>query len=157
MIEHRRGRVVAARVVGQPEEAIGVDGVGSVRLEGIRTHLVGEADPATLLAEVKDGAEPVTRDLGLGGFELVLAVAFQRPEDLAGDAFGVNANGHVCLAGQCAHAKGHVLVGQAGIGFARMITKYLHFEVAVAGRKRRSGKHPELRPDLPDGTCISLS
>ena len=151
MTEHRRGGVVTARVVGQPEQPVGVDRVGAVRLQRVGAHLVGEPDAAPFLAQIEDGAEAAPRDLGLRRLELVFAVALQRPEDLARDAFGVNAHGHVGATCHVAHAEGHVLVGQAGVGLAGMITKYLHFEVTMARRKRRSGEHFELRPDLLDG------
>src|SRR5256885_8066703 len=99
MVEHRRRGVVATRVIGKPEESIGVHRVGAMRLKCVRAYLVGEPDAATLLAKVEDGAAPMPGNLRLGSLELILAVAFQRPEDLAGDAFGMNANGHVCFAG----------------------------------------------------------
>src|SRR5258708_5947855 len=57
LVEHRRGSVVAASVVGQTEQAVGVDGVGAVSLQSVGANLVGEADAATFLPEVEDRSE----------------------------------------------------------------------------------------------------
>jgi hypothetical protein len=116
--EHRRGRVVAARVDGEPEHAVGVDRVGAVRLQSVGADFVGEADAPTFLSQVEHGSEPAPRDLRLRRLELVFAIALERPEDLAGDALGVNADGNVALALQATHDERDVLVGEAALGLA---------------------------------------
>ena len=90
--EHRRGHVVAARVVGKPEDAVGVHGVGPLGLESVSADLVGEPDAPPLLAQVEDRALAAPGDFGLGSLELLLAVALHRAEHLARQAFAVDSN-----------------------------------------------------------------
>jgi hypothetical protein len=52
---------------------------------------------------------------------------------------------------QVAHDERDVLVGEALVGLAAVVTKHLHFEGTVARWKRRLSEHFELRPDLLDG------
>ena len=54
--EHVARDLVAARVVGQAEQAVGVDRVVAVRLQRVGANLVGETDASALLPQVEDGA-----------------------------------------------------------------------------------------------------
>jgi hypothetical protein len=104
------GGAVVARVVGEAEDAVGVDRVVAGRLECVRADLVRQADAAALLAQVEDDALPAPRDLGLRGLELVAAVALEGAEDLAGEALRVHARQDAALVPDVAHDEGHDLL-----------------------------------------------
>jgi hypothetical protein len=63
----------------------------------------------------------------------------------------MHANRDIGAASQVAHDERDVLVGEAFVGIAAIVTKHLHFEGTVARWKRRLSEHFELRPDLLDG------
>src|SRR5690606_39667291 len=91
------GRVgVLARVGGEPEFEVGVDGVGPVVLQRVRPQLGEEPDAASLVpAQVQDDAAPLLPDALHGGVQLGPAVAALGVQDVAGEAFGVDAGGDV--------------------------------------------------------------
>ncbi len=69
---------------------VSLDGVVTPFLEGVGPELVCEADPPPLLAHVEEDAVPVLPDQPHGEVELVAAVAPPRPEDVPGEALGVD-------------------------------------------------------------------
>src|SRR5690606_26461892 len=103
---------------GEAEHAVGIDGVGALRLECIGPDLVGEADAAAFLTQIEDGAVSASGDLLLRGLELLFAIALERAEDLAREALGVKPHGDGALAADVAHDKGHVLIGKAEVRLA---------------------------------------
>ncbi len=90
---------VLAVVDRQAELEVGVDGVVALFLEVVGPQLVGQPDAATLVtAQVDDDAGPLLGDEAHGLGQLRAAVAAQGPEDVAGQAFGVDPHEHVALA-----------------------------------------------------------
>ena len=87
--QKRRG-VVAARVLGQTEREVRVQGVETGPLESVGSDLVRESDPATLLAQVNQNSALLLRDARGGQVELVSAVAVEGAEDFARETLGVN-------------------------------------------------------------------
>jgi hypothetical protein len=148
VVKHRRGRVVTASVVGEAEQAVGIDGIGTVRLKRISPHLVGQSDAPAFLPQVQDRAEAAPCDLGLRCFELVFAIALEGAENFAGETLGMDPNRHVRATCQRPHDQGHVFVGEAAQCLFRAITKYLHFECTVARGQWSLRQYLELRPDL---------
>jgi hypothetical protein len=146
--QHRRSDVVPACVVGQTEDAVRVDRVGTLGLQGVRADLVRETDASSLLAQVQDRTLTATGDLGLGGLELLLAVALERAEDLAGQALAMDTHGDGALAANGACHDGNGLFGQAE-RMGRWIgpAEYDGFEVAKASGNNGSCTDFEPRPD----------
>src|SRR4029079_9285983 len=79
---------VLARILGQPELDVGLDGVHPLLLQLVRLELVEEPDAAALLGHVEEDAAALARDLVERLLELLAAVAAQRVEDVAREAFG---------------------------------------------------------------------
>src|SRR5580658_6970197 len=95
-------------------------------------------------------------DRGEGRVELRLAIAFQRAEDLARDAFRMNANENVRARAYIAPHQGYVLLRdrRGRCRPAHCATKYVRLEITVAcrdpGFRQALGRKP-LRPDHPLG------
>ena len=87
--QHRRGMAIVALVVGKAEPPIGIDRVEPAVLQRIGAELVGKADPAAFLAEVEQHAAAGLADDPQRFLELRPAIAFQRAEHVAGQAFAV--------------------------------------------------------------------
>jgi hypothetical protein len=156
VLQHVARDVVAARVVREPEKAICVHGVMAMRLKSVRTNLVGETYAAPLLPQIENRAHAGAPDCRERGVELVFAVAFQRTEDLSGDAFGMNAYENVLSCADLPPHESYVLwrgVGGPGRA-AHRAAKHMRFEFAVArwnpGFRQALGQKP-LRPDHPLG------
>ena len=151
VLEHGRRRRVVARVVGQAEQAVGVDRVVPVGLELVGADLVAEPDPAPLLPEVEQHALPTAGDLGLRGLELLLAVALERAERLARQALGVHANDDPTAAANLAHDERHVVGREPELGVLRVGLAFpaedVHLKDAVPRGHRRMSCNLELRPD----------
>src|SRR5579863_95059 len=88
--------VTQVRRKAQPQ--VGLDGVESLFLELVCAQLVEKADPAALLAEVQQDAGALRLDHRKRRLELLAAVAAHRVEDVAGEAFGVDAHKDVLRA-----------------------------------------------------------
>ena len=94
--EHRRRFGVVARVDGQAEGNVGVDGVGAAVLGDVGAELVDQADAAAFVTGgVDEHAAPLGGDHPQPGSQLDAAVAAQRSERVAGEALGVEADEHV--------------------------------------------------------------
>lgn len=78
-----------AFVILEAEPVVGLDRVKALILQGISTHLVGKPDAAAFLVEIKQDARTHAAHLGQRGAELWTAVAFERPEHIAGEAGGM--------------------------------------------------------------------
>src|SRR5690606_26609438 len=133
------GGLVGASVVRKTEEAIGVDRVGALVLQGVGPDLVRQPDPPPLLPEVEDDPGAPANDLPHGAVELGPAIAFERAEDLPRDALAVDPHDHPLLSGWLAVNQGEVLASIA-----------LHGEdegpeLAVAGGKGGLGEDGEWR------------
>ena len=89
---------VVARVGGEAELEVRLDGVETLLLQLVRAQLVDQADAATLLRHVEQHAAALRLDLRERLLELLAAVAAQRVEDVAGQALGVHAHEHVLRA-----------------------------------------------------------
>ena len=72
-----------------------IDGIVSLFLEPIGGDFIGDADAATFLAHVEDDGFGELGEMALCGFELLTAIATQGVEDVARQAFAVNAHGNV--------------------------------------------------------------
>src|SRR5437016_985680 len=113
LLQHLRGDVVATQIVAEPERAVRLARIGPPRLQGVSPDLVPEADAAALLAQVDHRAPLGAADQIEGVLELLAAIAFQRSEDLAGEAFAVDADGHAFLTPQLAFDSHDVLLVRA--------------------------------------------
>ena len=91
---------VLAKVGSEAKFEIRFYGVIAFVLQGIGADLIDEADAAAFLTQVDEDAPTFFGDLAHGCGELLSAVAAERPEAVAGEAFGVEAHQHVLLAGQ---------------------------------------------------------
>ena len=86
---------VVAQVGRQPELKVRLDRVEALLLELVGAQLVEQADAAPLLAEVEQHSQPLAFDPRQRGFELLAAVAAQRVEHVAREAFRVDPDEHV--------------------------------------------------------------
>lgn len=115
---------VVAFVGGEAEGEIGIDGVHAFVLEFVGFDLVGEADAAAFLSEIDEDATAFVGDHGHGGFELLAAIAAHGAEDIAGEAFAMDAGEDGLFDGDCeavvvasadiAHAECDVHAGLGG-------------------------------------------
>jgi hypothetical protein len=91
--EDLRADPVVARVGGEPELDVRLDGVAALLLQVVRAELVRDADRSPLVtADVQDDAAVLLTDPLERGVELVTAVAPQRPEHVPGQALRVHAH-----------------------------------------------------------------
>ena len=90
--EDAGGRGVVARVGGQAEREVGVDGVEAALLQAVGAELVDEADAAALVTAHVDDDAAVLLDRVERRLELRAALALERVERLAGQALGVHAH-----------------------------------------------------------------
>lgn len=91
VVEDLGAHAIVAEVGGEAEFFVGFDGVEALLLEFVGVDLGGEADAAAFLAEVEEDAALAGDELH-GGVELATAVAAAGAEDIAGEAFGVDAD-----------------------------------------------------------------
>ena len=84
-----------ALVGGEAEREVGLDGVQPLLLQLVGLELCEQADAAALLRHVEEHAAALVGDRVQRRVELLAAVAAQRVEDVAGQAFGVDADEHV--------------------------------------------------------------
>src|SRR3569832_259916 len=80
---------VIALVIREAEAVIGIDRVESAILQCISADFVGEPDPAPLLAQVEQHAAALFADDPQRSLELESAIALERAEHVAGQAFAV--------------------------------------------------------------------
>ena len=78
-----------ALVVGEAQAQIGVDRVEALILERISAQLVDQADAAPLLAQIEQDSPARRGDRLERRVELRAAIAFERAEHVAGQAFAV--------------------------------------------------------------------
>jgi bifunctional UDP-N-acetylglucosamine pyrophosphorylase/glucosamine-1-phosphate N-acetyltransferase len=158
VLEHRGGGVVFARVVRELQQPVRVDGVVADRLQLVRADLVGQADTSPLLSEVEDDALADTGDLLLGVLELLLAVALEGPEHLAGEALGVDPAQDVAPPFGLPLHEGYVIGRQPGLRVVLTEVEHDHAEVTETRRNPRFRADPEQRPDCRGGNVhLSLS
>jgi hypothetical protein len=87
------GRHAELALVGlETKPLIGFDRVEAAVLQRVRLKLGHEPDAATLLLFVDENARALLRDHRKSHFELLAAIAAQRPKNIASQALGVNAN-----------------------------------------------------------------
>ena len=89
------------------------------RLQVIGADLVREADASALLPEVEHGPAARRTTSREGGVELLLAVALERAEDLAGDALGVDSDRHG-FAGRFPHGRERRVPWRASVVVVRL-------------------------------------
>ena len=90
VVEHGRAGGVLARVDGQAERSLGIDGVGSAVLLRIGAQLVHQPHTTTLMATEVDDHPALSATLAKDACELRAAVAPQGPEGVTGEALGVH-------------------------------------------------------------------
>src|SRR6185295_11505092 len=104
-------------VGGEAELQVGLDGVVALVLELVRLELLDQADAAAFLPDVEEDAALLAGDEGERGFHLLAALAAERVEDVAREAFGVDPDGDglvlhyrlaVLVGADVAHAEGDV-------------------------------------------------
>src|SRR5439155_13528567 len=86
---------VVTGVGGEAECEVGLDRVHPLLLELVGPQLVQQADASTLLRHVEQHSLLLGPDQRQRLFELLAAVAAKRVEDVAGEAFGMDADEHV--------------------------------------------------------------
>ena len=91
-LEHLGGEFEVAAVGLVAEFEVGLDGVAPLILEGVGLELGHEADAAAFLVLVDENAGAFGGDEAEGKMKLVVAVAAERVEDVAGEALGVDAD-----------------------------------------------------------------
>ena len=124
---------VLAKVGSEAELEIRFDGVIAFVLQGIGADLIDEADAAAFLTQVDEDAPTFFGDLAHGCGELLAAVAAERSEAVAGEAFGVNAAEDGRSVIDLPHSEGDVVLA------IHAIHEAVDLKVAVLGRKFRSG------------------
>src|SRR5487761_2235468 len=97
--EDLRPDPVLARIDGQSEFQVGVDGVAAILLKCVGADLVTKSDTATFVTTQIDH-DPCTfsGDLGQRRLELGSAVATHRAEDVAGEALRMDPHQHIAPA-----------------------------------------------------------
>src|SRR6185503_9817629 len=117
VVEDLRAGPVLADVGGETELQVGLDGVVALVLELVRLELLDQADAAAFLPDVEEDAALLAGDEGERGFHLLAALAAERVEDVAREAFGVDPDGDglvlhyrlaVLVGADVAHAEGDV-------------------------------------------------
>ena len=89
-LQHPRGDGKVALVVGEAEPEIGVDRVEALILQRIGPELVDQADAAPFLPQIEEDAPARGGDRGQRGVQLRPAIAFERAQSVAGQAFAVD-------------------------------------------------------------------
>ena len=100
--EDLRAEAVLAQVGREAELEIGLHRVEALLLQLVGVDLRGEADAAPLLPHVEQDAAAGLLDLLQRGVELAAAIAAARAEDIAGQAFAVDAHEHRLAVGDVA-------------------------------------------------------
>ena len=120
----------ALALVGrEPEREVRVDGVHPLLLQLVRLQLVQQPDAASLLGHVQQHAAALGHDRAQRELELLAAVAAQRVEDVAGEAFRVDADEDVVHALDLpAYERDMLLAGE-------QLPERDRREVAVGGRQ----------------------
>src|SRR5262249_51282031 len=101
---------VVAQIFLEAELEVRLYRVAPAILQGVRADLVRQADAPALLVQVDQDAGTRLRDQLERPGELLAAVAALRPEDVAGEALGVQADEDVVPAPQIAQHERHVLL-----------------------------------------------
>ncbi len=108
-MQDRRPDPVVTGVDRKTLHGVGVDRVVAHLLQFVGPQLVGESDPATLVAaQIDEDAAALRGDHLERRVELLAAVAAQRAERVAGQALGVDPDQHVPPVTDLAHDHGHV-------------------------------------------------
>src|SRR5207244_13406878 len=81
-----------SRIRRKAEFQVRLDGVETVLLQLVGLQLVEQADSSPLLGHVEQDATILAGELNQSLLELLAAVTAQRVEDVAGQAFGVDAD-----------------------------------------------------------------
>ncbi len=87
-----RADAVVTFVGRQTEDFVGLDGVEAFFLEGVGVEFIGQADASAFLSEVDEDAFSGGVDGFHGVFELGAAVTASGAEDIAGEAFAMDAD-----------------------------------------------------------------
>lgn len=133
MREHLLGRLVIARIDRQSQIQIRFDGIAPLVLQLVREDLVAEPDTAPLMAaQVHNRAAARPGDARHRIVKLRAAVATQRAEHVAGQAFGMHAHQKFFLIAQLAHCH-HYMFDRRGL--PRAID--MDMEFAVDRRQQR--------------------
>ena len=91
---------VVALVIVEAERGVGVDRIEAGVLKLVGAHLVGEADAAAFLREIKDDAAAGLLQPRQRKPELVAAIAAPRAEHVAGEAGRMDAHRHRLATGR---------------------------------------------------------
>src|SRR5690606_15257556 len=93
-----RADAVVTQVRLEPERLVCLDRVLTLVLELVRPDLVGEADAASFLPQIDDGAAALLVDAAQRGVQLLTAVTAQRGAGVARQTLRVQADEHILLA-----------------------------------------------------------
>ena len=100
---------VVALVVGKAEPLVGFDRVEPAVLQRVSADLVGETDAASLLAKIEQHAAAGLADDVERFAKLRPAIAFERAEHVAGQAFAVQADQRRLAAERADHQRDMLL------------------------------------------------
>ena len=89
-----RTNAVVAQIRGKPKFFVGFNGVKTTLLQAVGLELVDQSDSAAFLAQIHHDPFPFRFDVLEGAVQLRTAVASQRAERIAGQAFGMHAHQH---------------------------------------------------------------
>ncbi len=134
-----RRDLVVPLVVAESQRAVRLDGVEAAVLQRVRAHLVAQPDAPALLAQVEEQAALHRAEPPQGHLELVAAVAAQRAQRVAGEAFGVQPRGHL----RAAH---HVPVHQRDVLLLVPVVPEGH-DLEPAESRRQLGDRVDLHAD----------
>ena len=109
LLEHAGRHGVVAGIVGQAQQAVGLDRVGPRLLQRVGANLVDQADAPALLAQVQQHAAPGLGDGLQAGLKLSPAVTLQAVERVAGQALAVQTGEYRLAVVQAAQAHRRVL------------------------------------------------
>ena len=124
---------VLAKVGSEAELEIRFYGVIAFVLQGIGADLIDEADAAAFLTQVDEDTPTFFGDLAHGCGELLSAVAAERAEAVAGEAFGVDAAEDRRSVIDLSHGEGDVVLA------IHAIHEAVDLKVAVLGREFGGG------------------
>ena len=127
MPEHRAQHAVVAHIGAKTKLFVGLHRVGAGILQLIGLDLIEQANAATLLPEVEQGAPALCGDRLQRRLQLVAAVATQAEQGVASEAFRVHPHQHRLAVAHIPHGQHQVLL----VGFR--VFETVHIEIAPLG------------------------
>ena len=87
-VQHARGDAVEPLVGLEAQTLVGLEGVEALVLQAVGAQLVHQPDAAAFLREIEQhAAARLARWRAIGAAQLIAAIAFERAQKIAGEAF----------------------------------------------------------------------